>query len=379
MSTNNTKAWLETQAGQQLQATLSNEEVTASLTRIVKRMDTLEEAVNRLADLLEQGPGIVSMVTDIADEGVRNASQQGIDIEDRLSNALVLAEKLTSPAMVEKLSGFIEMSDQLPGITSMVADMVDEGYKHAANNGVDIESRLSNALVLAEKLTAPEMVAKLSGIIEMSEQLPGIMSMLTDMVDEGYKTAANNGVDVESRLSSALALAEKLTAPEMVEKLNGIIEMSDQLPGIMSMVTDMVDEGYKNAAENGVDIEGRLNQALSLAEKLTAPEMVAKVEGLMQLADQAPGVIAMVVDMVDEGAADLQKNDTISQLSGLMNPQTLKMLGQISQALSDTQNQKPEKIGPFGAFRALRDPNMQQATGFLLNFGKNFGKSLNNS
>ena len=60
---------------------------------------------------MQTGPGMVAMVTDMADEAYREADASGISIDERLSNALQLAEKLTAPTMIKKLDGFLKFAD----------------------------------------------------------------------------------------------------------------------------------------------------------------------------------------------------------------------------------------------------------------------------
>jgi uncharacterized protein YjgD (DUF1641 family) len=314
METNGTPSWLASEAGQQLQSTLSEEKTLQGLNRLLSRLDKLEQSVEKLTSLIEQGPGMLSMVTDTADEAIRSAESKGVYVEDRLNNALRLAEKLTAPEMVEK-----------------------------------VEKALS-----------------------LANQLPGMASMFTDMVDEGYRNAAEKGIDVEERMSQALTLAEKLTSPEMMEKLDGLMKLSDQVPGLVSMVTDMADESIQAASEKGVDVEARFRNALVVAEKLTDPKMVGQLEGLLKLAEQAPGLAAMTVDIVDEAMAD----STMSNVAKIFDPEIMATVGKLGNALSDAKEQEIRPVGMWGLLKALKDPELQAVLGFLLNFGKNFGKQL---
>ena len=339
--------------GQQIQEKFSDERTLKAFDNILNRIDTLEKAVVKLTTVLEQAPGLMSMTVDMVDEGIKNAAKNGVHIEERLGAALELAEKLTAPDMVEKLNGVLEMANQAPGLMSMTVDMVDEGIKNAAKNGVHIEERLGAALELAEKLTAPDMVEKLNGVLEMANQAPGLMSMTMDMVDEGIKNAAKNGVHIEERLGAALELAEKLTAPDMVEKLNGLLEIANQTPGLMSMTMDIIDETYQNAANKGIDIEGRAKLLMVAAEQLTSPTMINNLTNLIELSNQTPGLMAMTVDMVDEEYRKFSKNIDIPAITGF--------LGNTGKALSDTVNAPQSKVGMFGMLRALGDTDRQRA------------------
>lgn len=141
MSKNGVAAnWEDTPAGRQVQARLSEERTLLAIDRLLARLDTIEEAVKGLEQTMHQAPGMVAMVTDMADEAYRKADAKGIAVEARLNNALVMAEKLTRPEMVTKLNDLIAMSDQLPGIVAMAVDTLDEGLRKARENGLEPEA-----------------------------------------------------------------------------------------------------------------------------------------------------------------------------------------------------------------------------------------------
>ncbi|RMF02829.1 MAG: DUF1641 domain-containing protein [Bacteroidetes bacterium] len=190
--------WLETPAGQQVQARLAEERTLQAIDRLLTRLDTVEQAVSNLATMMHQGPGLTAMVVDMADEAYRTADRNGVSIDERLKNALALAEKLTTPTMLEKLNGLLTLADQAPGLVAMAGDMVDEAYRNADARGVSIDQRLSTALALAEKLTAPEMVGKLDGLLSLSDQLPGLVAMGIDILDEGMRSAIASGIDPQA-------------------------------------------------------------------------------------------------------------------------------------------------------------------------------------
>lgn len=255
MNGNGTSApWTESEAGQQVQARLSEPRTLEAIDHLLQRIDTLESAVDRLGDAMRQGPGMVAMV----------------------------------------------------------GDMVDETYRQADARGVSIDARLKSALTIAEKLTAPEMVAKIDGLIKMTDQLPGMLAMVGDMADETYRQADSRGVSIDQRLGVALKMAEQLTAPEMAEKLDNALQLANQMPGMVAMMVDMVDEGVKNALDNG------------------------------------------------------------------FNPQTLsRVAGTANTALTKAYAEPPAKVGGiFGLLRAIKDPDRQKGLGFLLNFLKHFGQNL---
>ena len=331
---------MDTQAGKALEARLNDDRVVSAMNRILDRLDTIESSL----DKIHEAPGMISMVADMADDAVQSASNNGIDIDERLRSALSIAEKLTSPSMVEKIDHLISALDQAPGMVSMVADITDDLARTQSANGIDIDERLRSALSLAEKLTAPAMVTQINGLISVAEQGSGMVSMAVDILDDTVKSAGENGVDINERLSSALVLAEKLTAPKVVQQLNGMLSMMDQSAGLVAMATDSFDGIMQSAIEKGIDPQEFAKQMFSVTTKLA--EMMSTKE---------------MAELLDGGIFDVQ---------------TLKIMGAASSALVESNQLPRKKVGLFGMMREMKNSDMQRALGFLTTFGRLFGKKL---
>ncbi|MFK7904670.1 MAG: DUF1641 domain-containing protein, partial [Chitinophagales bacterium] len=145
-------------------------------------------------------------------------------------------------------------------------------------------------------------------------------------------------------LGAALEIAEKLTAPAMVSQLNSVLELANQAPGLVAMTMDMLDDGYQTAAANGFAPDELLKEGGALLSKMTTLMRSEEFKALMD--------------------------------SGVMTPQTLQIVNSAGEALVESQNQKIPKVGLFGMLRVMRDPDMQRMLGFFTNFGKQFGKKL---
>lgn len=278
--------WQETEAGRELQHKFAEADTLSSLTRLLDRIDSLENTVEKLTQAVEQGPGMVAMVTDMVDEGVRTARSNGVEVDERLKNALVLAEKLTSPQMMDRLDQLFDMVDRLPGMVSMVTDMADDGMRRAKESGLDVEERLSNALVLAERLTAPETVRQLEGALDLAQRSQGLAAMTADILDEAMAEAMQKGLDPAHLL------------------------------------------------RKGVDIAAKTSNFLSSEE----------INSLME--------------------------------SGVLGKETLAVISAAGSAMVAAQNAPERSVGLFGLMRAMRDPQVQVAMGFLMEFAKQFGNQL---
>ena len=224
MGNNGSSIWTDSPAGRQIQERLSEEKTLQSINRLLDRIDTLEKAVENLTTIMAQGPGLVSMAADTVDESYRQAARRGIDVEQRLAGALQIAEKLTDPKMVEKLDNLLAFADQAPGLISMMVDMADESYRKAQKSGVNPEDRLSNALQIAEKLTATETVTKLNDLLVLAEQAPGLVAMLVDSIDEEMRKANTGGLDINNLMDYGkligLSLSDAKAMPET--KVTGV-------------------------------------------------------------------------------------------------------------------------------------------------------------
>ena len=153
------------------------------------------------------------------------------------------------------------------------------------------------------------------------------------MVKNGHTIDMLQTEGLEARIS---------TLESAVDKLAVVMERA---PGIMSMTADIVDEGYQKVTENGIDVQHRLGKALEILEKLTSDEMLTKLNQLMEFSDRLPGMIAMFGDMFDEEYKKLAKSSY-------------------------------EPVGPLGLYKAMKDPDMKRAMGFLTHMGKSLGKRL---
>lgn len=269
-----------------------------------------------------------------------------------------LEVRLNSPEMASALNRLLDRMDALeaamqqlnatvgrgPNVVAMVGDMADDAYRTAAASGVNIEERMRSALHLLTRLTEPKLIEQLEGLLTLAEQAPGLAAMAGDMVDNAYRSAANHGIDLETRTATALHLLNRLTEPQMVQQVEGLLALADQLPGFVAMAGDMADDAYRSATNAGVDIEMMVKQGGIAAQRFSnlmcSPEFTALMD------------------------------------SGMLDPKAVRLLGNAASALVASQQQHPQKLGPVGLLGALRDPEVQKALGFFMTFAKAFGRSI---
>ncbi|RMD69021.1 MAG: DUF1641 domain-containing protein [Bacteroidetes bacterium] len=82
----------------------------------------------------------MAMLGDMADDAVRQAAQQGIDMDARLRNGLRALERLTADTTIEQLDSLLTLAERAPGIIAMTADIADEAMAKAQAEGLDPQS-----------------------------------------------------------------------------------------------------------------------------------------------------------------------------------------------------------------------------------------------
>ena len=134
---------------------------------------------------------------------------------------------------------------------------------------------------------------------------------------------------------------------EVAEGLRPLIALARQAPAFIAVVMDSFDEAMRTAYGEGIDVErGLLNgaeAALRFGATMDA-ERVRELDALLK--------------------------------SGVLAPGTLRVVGELGRALTDTAAAPPATPGVLGLLKALGQPDVQRALGFLVTFAKRFGRRL---
>lgn len=154
--------------------------------------------------------------------------------------------------------------------------------------------------------------------------------------------------DEESLLRTLRSLeARTLAMAEVVEALRPLVPLAQQTPALLAMVGDSFDDIMRRAMDHGIDVERGLLNGTSAALRFGA---------------------SMDGDKVRELEALLN--------SGVLAPNVLKIIGDLGRALTDTAAAPPQPVGITGLLKALGNPDVQRALGFLIAFAERFGDQL---
>jgi hypothetical protein len=145
---------------------------------------------------------------------------------------------------------------------------------------------------------------------------------------------------------SAVAAIERID--QRLTRLEAALDRMDAVvaaaPGLVATAADVFDSMATRFAAGGVDLDARARSIGGLAERITAPET----------ADAIAAILA----------------------SGLLERGTLGVLGHLAAALSATSEATAPRVGAWGALRALGDPDVQRAVGFMLVVARHLGRAL---
>ena len=144
-------------------------------------------------------------------------------------------------------------------------------------------------------------------------------------------------------LAALERIEQRLAAVELVAgALAPASGLLATVPGAVAMMADTFDGVALRLGDAGVDLDERMRSVLRAIEVATAPRAVAGLASLVE--------------------------------SRLLEPSALAVVSQLAAALADPGAARP--VGMWGAMKALRDPDVQRALGFLLAIARQFGKNL---
>lgn len=205
-----------------------------------------------------------------------------------------------------------------------------------SSSGPPIAGARGDALARIEaKLDRIE--ARLAVLDPLLDAGPGLIAMAGDTFDEWARDVG----DADERMKKAFALLERMTRPAVLDQLETLLELVESAPGAVAMIGDSFDEFARNAAEHGVELDK------------VVPEIAKVVEASLKL-------------IGDEHVQQLLASD-------LLLPEAVEALGQAARALANAQRAPERRLGPLGAFFAMREPEVQRAVGFAIDVARRFG------
>ncbi len=217
----------------------------------------------------------------------------------------------------------------------------------------EVLDRIATSLAAIERRLG-EVERRLDGVVATASPVIGTA---VDAFDAQVADLAARGIDVDVHVRGALALSRAVTAPDVVavvQRLLGRLDALDaataalaQGPALAGTLVDTVDHLVARLADAGIDVDARLRALLIAAERLTRTDTLDAVGALLD--------------------------------SGLFGADAVAVLGKVGAAVADAGGRAPTQVGAFGMLRALRDPDVQRAAGFLIQVARGLGKQLDDA
>ena len=228
-------------------------------------------------------------------------------------------------------------------------------------DGMDDSPPASTLPRLLETLTRIDerlerMERRLSQLEQVQQQLPNLVAVVTDTLDQRAAELQADGVDITERAGNALRLLERITDPSMARQLTSLLQLAEQAPNVIATLVDSFDQ-HVGALQERMDLGERTAMLARVAEHLTTPAALGTVETLIEHLPSLQQLLG----------------------SGVLGEGPIGVLGRAGQALTQAESVAPHPVGAFGLLRALSDHDVQRALGFAISFARAFGASLDPS
>ncbi len=204
--------------------------------------------------------------------------------------------------------------------------------------------------------------ARLAPVERLLAEAPNALAMITDTAD-GLAARVGEG-NLDARLHGAVHVLDRLSHPDTLravdallsrmDKLEPTLALLDQAPGAVALAADTFDDFAERVALTGVPLHERAQVLMGAAERLTSP---AALE-----------VLTVVTERLTEVHSLLE--------SGVLDPESVRVVSLAGKALVASRACQCGPVGPFGALRALSEPEVQRALGFAVAFARQFGIAL---
>lgn len=218
-----------------------------------------------------------------------------------------------------------------------------------ASDGSPLAQVLAKLESIERRLDRIESRARQNGpsLLPEGESPAALLATFTDTMDDLLRRLAERGIDVDDRGRRIVCLLEDLTRPETLSTINQSLQALRELPGLISMAADSLDEAARRAGEHGIDLDRSLRNGLRAALRFAQSFGETEVDRLTEFLD-----------------------------SDVLHPAALRTVGDAGCALAEARSAAPPKVGLFGLLSALRDPAVQSALGFAIRFAQAFGQTV---
>lgn len=207
--------------------------VLAALERIEQRLDRLEAAAQRADSALKHVPGAVAAAADTFDDVARGLQERGVDVDERLKALASAVERLTEPRVLSALEQAASLAPQIPGLVAASVDTADGILARLSERGVDLDERLRTTLAVAERLTSPSALAAVSTLLDHLEDIQFLLASgvldrpAVRLIGEVGKALAASAAETPPRVGAFQAL-RALGSPDIQRALGFTLRLAER-------------------------------------------------------------------------------------------------------------------------------------------------------
>lgn len=181
--------------------------------------------------------------------------------------------------------------------------------------------------------------------------------LVVNSLDQKIAAAQARGVDVDARIHATLALFERITDPCVLDRLMKTLELFEQAPSIVATVVNTVDHTIGRMQQGGIDVDARMRNLVRALERLSSDDALTLLETTFERVEQLRAVLD----------------------SGILDPASVTVLSKVGQALVQTAAEPVDQVGLLGMVRAMSEHRLRTAAGFLVRFARRVGELLEQS
>lgn len=285
-----------------------------------------------------------------------------------LHGADQLRARLDDPQTAQALNQLLDNAELAAFSLTALDGFLRRGDTIADNVATSIAE--AKAALPAESAT---IGAQLPHLIQLLPQLTTLMTQVTQLTSTpqfAQLLALLNNPNTLNALAQLLGQIELVAF--LVTALDGFLRRSDTIVNNVAASVNEV-KGLTGATELPL-----AELAQSLPPLVAAlPELTQALPTFTAALPQLLHAMPALLDLAEQLQPMLQSQEFAGLMnSGVLNPQTLTIVGEAGNALVETMEASHQPVGLFGLMGALRDPDVQRGLGFLVEFGKRFGRKL---
>lgn len=292
-----------------------------------------------------------------------------------LGGADQLRARLDDPQTAQALNQLLDNAELAAFSLTALDGFLRRGDTIADNVATSIAE--AKAALPAESAT---LGAQLPQLIQLLPQLTTLMTQVTQLTSTPQFAQL---LTLLSNPNTLNALAQLLGQIELVAflvtALDGFLRRSDTIVNNVAASVNEV-KGLAGVTELPLaELAQSLPPLVAALPELTQalPTFTAALPQFTAALPQLLQAMPALLDLAQQLQPMLQSDEFAGLMnSGVLNPQTLTIVGEAGNALVETMEASHQPVGLFGLMGALRDPDVQRGLGFLVEFGKRFGGKL---